>query len=1323
MQSKSSLWFWRAIWGSVFLIGPGLYVLYAWLPADGGTGDMESFRADGFHVQWILEERQNGLQVGDIIVRGGGYTFEQWLAGAPRGAEWRTGGVVTYEILRDGQPMTLNIRLEPVPFRAILHHWGLQLLVALAFFAIGTFVFWKRPREPAARVLMLFCIAITLQYWGDAHNFQYTILPWRWPFVIQVVYELLMYGLGLAAIAHLLLVFPITHPLIEWFPRLVPVALYAFHPIVVFGSMAFAADWSAAMIIGSGVSWVAAILYIGFCIGVGIRSIRVADAPVARAQITWTLWCAAVGCAILVPGYILPLMLTSKPLIPHPVTMLIIALIPFTLAIAILRFRLFDIEVIINRTLVYGTVTALLASLYFLIVWVFTLLIEVLWQGRNSILAVFVAALSISLAFDPLRRRVQYLINRAFYRARTDYERLLPEMSERLATSIMLDELVALLTSEIPRRLQIRWAALLVLNREGTCFVLTGDKVEHPTLPADHPLVTYLRRSGTPVLRLQPPADLPDEAQALLDQHPIELSIPLAVGERLLGLYDLGAKLSGHAYSRDEVQLLRLLGRQAAVAVENSRLFHATERQADELAGLHEAAVAISSSLEVDQVLCALAEQLARILDVSSVYICDLDEETSRPAVLATWSNPTADVPRTDPGTPHDLGRHPTILGRLQAKEPVSLQVTDPDLDATIRADAERLGGHSILFVPLVLRDRVIGYAELWETRQQREFSAAEIRLCQTLATDAAEAIEHARLFQAEREQRQLTQALREAADVVSRTLDLDQVLDHILEQVERVVEGEAFNIMLVEGNYARVVRWRGYESFGADEPIATLYMPIDWYPTLSRMVETGRPVSIPDTANEPDWVSRKGWEWQRSYVSAPIMVAGQTIGFLNVDRTRPTEFGQADADKLEALARHAATALENARLYAETQRQLKEQMALREAGAIISSTLDPATVLSRIAEAMGRAIDATSAYISSFEPDARLTRVLAEYISPEACAEERISDVGEAYIEEEGSRWLELMATGQHDVSYVDDPGLSPVEREHMLQYGAKTILYIPLLLKGHFVGSAELWESRQRRDFTDAEIALCHDIARQAAIALEHARLYEQAQLEIAERARAEERLKASLAEKEVLLKEIHHRVKNNLQVISSLLYLQSKRTQDQPMLAMFQDSQHRVRSMALVHEHLYQAKDLSRVDAAEYIRTLAGYLFRSYQVRSGQIQMMVSIKDVPLEIDAAVPCGLIVNELVSNSLKHAFPGGREGKISIELSQNDSANYVLVVADDGVGFPDSADLRHTDSLGLKLVDALVNQLEGTVKLDVSHGTRFEIVFPVSGRHEVEAA
>jgi two-component sensor histidine kinase len=216
----------------------------------------------------------------------------------------------------------------------------------------------------------------------------------------------------------------------------------------------------------------------------------------------------------------------------------------------------------------------------------------------------------------------------------------------------------------------------------------------------------------------------------------------------------------------------------------------------------------------------------------------------------------------------------------------------------------------------------------------------------------------------------------------------------------------------------------------------------------------------------------------------------------------------------------------------------------------------------------------------------------------------------------------------------------------------------------------------------------------------------------LDITERKRAEEQVQASLQEKEVLLKEIHHRVKNNLQVISSLLYLRSKNIEDQEALEMFQDSQNRVRSMALVHERLYQSKDLARIDFAEYVRSLTNYLFRSYGVHSNVIQLKVNMDDASLGVDTAVPCGLMLNELISNSLKHAFPDGREGEVRIELRSDNNSEFTLIVSDDGVGFPQDLDFRDAQSLGLQLVNNLVAQLKGTIELDGSGGTAFKITF-----------
>lgn len=226
----------------------------------------------------------------------------------------------------------------------------------------------------------------------------------------------------------------------------------------------------------------------------------------------------------------------------------------------------------------------------------------------------------------------------------------------------------------------------------------------------------------------------------------------------------------------------------------------------------------------------------------------------------------------------------------------------------------------------------------------------------------------------------------------------------------------------------------------------------------------------------------------------------------------------------------------------------------------------------------------------------------------------------------------------------------------------------------------------------------------------------LYYEGVLEnITERKYATEEIKRSLAEKETLLREIHHRVKNNLQVVSSLLRLQSETIHDPRMQALFEDSRNRVGSMALVHEKLYQSRDLARVNLRDYVRSLAVHLFRSYAGNSDRIRLMIYADDVSLGVDEAIPCGLILNELVSNSLKHAFPQERRGTLRIELAKRETSAFTLTVRDDGIGLPTGFRFESPEALGLQLVKTLAEQLGGSVEVRCEGGTEFRITFPES--------
>lgn len=215
-----------------------------------------------------------------------------------------------------------------------------------------------------------------------------------------------------------------------------------------------------------------------------------------------------------------------------------------------------------------------------------------------------------------------------------------------------------------------------------------------------------------------------------------------------------------------------------------------------------------------------------------------------------------------------------------------------------------------------------------------------------------------------------------------------------------------------------------------------------------------------------------------------------------------------------------------------------------------------------------------------------------------------------------------------------------------------------------------------------------------------------------DITQKTQMEYEIERSLREKEMLLKEIHHRVKNNMQVISSLFYIQSSITKDEKLKEILKEGQNRVKSIALVHEELYQSQDLNSINYSDYLQKISRNMFDSYQVNSSRIKLELSHESVLITISKAVPCGLIINELLSNSLKHAFPGERKGTITISFSCTDH-EYLLEYSDNGIGISNNDYLIHPTTLGLELIKGLTKQLQGTVELNQRQGTTYRIKFP----------
>ena len=217
--------------------------------------------------------------------------------------------------------------------------------------------------------------------------------------------------------------------------------------------------------------------------------------------------------------------------------------------------------------------------------------------------------------------------------------------------------------------------------------------------------------------------------------------------------------------------------------------------------------------------------------------------------------------------------------------------------------------------------------------------------------------------------------------------------------------------------------------------------------------------------------------------------------------------------------------------------------------------------------------------------------------------------------------------------------------------------------------------------------------------------------AEKEIESRKNAENKIKLSLEEKNILLQEIHHRVKNNMQIISSLLNLQTRYVDDEEAVNVLKESQNRVRSMAMIHEKLYQSNDLSHINFVDYIQSLVSNLFYSYNIKNLQIKSILEIDDIRLNMETAVPCGLIISEIVSNSLKYAFPNEMHGEILVSLKSVEDG-YELIISDNGVGLPEELDFDNNKSLGLILVKSLTEQIDGEITIHRNHGTEFKIRF-----------
>ncbi len=569
---------------------------------------------------------------------------------------------------------------------------------------------------------------------------------------------------------------------------------------------------------------------------------------------------------------------------------------------------------------------------------------------------------------------------------------------------------------------------------------------------------------------------------------------PLLAPEGVFGAFTI-YRDAVRPFSEGEVTTGRTLAHVAASVFQNLRLLEAERRRARQMVLLNDITHA---SLRVDdfrEMLQLLADRLGELFEADGAFLTLWDEAQGRTTPAAAYG----ELREMYRGVRFEPGERTMTGSVLNAGHPLAVEdvFNTPYLSPRIAA---LFPTRSMFALPLVAGGRKLG-AALIAFNQTHHFTPDEVALGEQAAGQIALAVAKARLLEAEREQRQLANALRQAGLALSESLDLETVLDRLLDEIGRVAPYDAANVMLVEHSAQsglgriRIARMRGYEQFGEQiaRDIAALSLEIATTENMRRMAETGRPLIIPDTANYPGWVKVEASAHVRSWAGAPIIAHGQVIAFFSLDKTEPDFYRPEHAERLAAFAGQAALAIENARLFTEVRRRAEEQRLLYAATRDFTAGLDEESVLQAIVRHMVEALRVTSCTISRWEPERDCVVTALDYTTVESVHRDR---PGQVYALADYPATRRVLERREPLLIHAEDPTHDPPERALLKQRGYEALLMLPLAAGEHVFGLIELSRTAEAPPFGEREMRLAQSLAVQAAAALENARLHAQVQ-----------------------------------------------------------------------------------------------------------------------------------------------------------------------------------------------------------------------------------
>jgi signal transduction histidine kinase len=755
---------------------------------------------------------------------------------------------------------------------------------------------------------------------------------------------------------------------------------------------------------------------------------------------------------------------------------------------------------------------------------------------------------------------------------------------------------------------------------------------------------------------------------------------------------------------------------------------------------LRESLASAVGTFEFLEIVQRILDQMRRVIryDTASVWRV----EGNRQKLIISRDLP----PEVQPGWELIIDESNSALPIVMGKTPFILNNTVQDELPDFQSPPHDYV-NSWLAVPLITRGKIIGLISL-DGRQRHQFTEHHASLAVAFANQVAIALDNAQLFfdlQAELENRKAliaeledknaeAEILRESAAGVALSLDFDETVARILDQLQRVVPYDSASVQLSMGNNElEIIGGRGFPD--GKDPMGMRFI-LDENDPAYPILKDGLPyVLYPNIQTVSEKFKGFFHEHILSWMAIPLYARGRLLGMFALDGFTSNRFNDSHARIALTFANQVAVTLENSRLYTELQSELKKQVALRNAITAITSSLHLNEVLNEICKQMASGIDATSAYIANYDPSHASYTVVAEYLSPYVNELEQVSDLDAIYYKKDGAWVFDETSEAAFAIINADDADLTPWLRNNLMSYGGRSVLYIPLYVQDRLIGHAELWESRRKRVFTNEEISFCHAISLQTAIALENAHLFEELQKELALRKELISELESKNAELERFTYTVSHDLKSPLFTIRGFLGYLEQDALSGNRERMKSDIQRITDATDRMHRLLNELLELSRVG-----RIRNEMIFVPFEELAREaaelVQGRIMERGIAVHIDAHLPIVYgdrqrlleVVQNLVDNAAK--FMGDQlQPRITIGQQGEEQGKPIFYVRDNGIGVPlehhervfglfNKLDIK-TDGtgIGLALVKRIVEVHGGRiwVESEAGKGSTFFFTLPAN--------